>query len=70
LFQQIADDVDEIGGGKSGAKEFKPEALAIKAQGEFLRGEGAIGLIKLLYLSQGAGRVHGIRVWPAKAWVR
>jgi hypothetical protein len=44
---EIAHDADEVGEGEAGPEELKPEPLPVKAQGEALTGEAAIGLVKL-----------------------
>jgi len=48
LLLKIAHDLGEIGQGKTGAVELKPEPLPVKTQAEVLTGELAIGLVEVL----------------------
>ena len=50
FFLQVAYDLDQVGEGKAGAVELKPEPLPVKAQSEVLSGETAIGLVEVLQL--------------------
>ena len=41
---EVADDLEEVGEGKTGAVELEPEPFPVKAQGKVLTGEAAIAL--------------------------
>jgi hypothetical protein len=45
---QVVHDLDQVREGKAGAVELIPEPLPVKAQGEVLTGETAIGLVEVL----------------------
>ena len=60
FFLEISDHLPQVLAGEAGAQELKPEAFAVKAQGEFLAGELAVELMELLDLGGAIGRVHAI----------